>query len=199
MKAAAYSDLLHKNITKSYRKANPDSIISTEAEARTIATKLALDDRINITAKREAFITLKDHKPNFDNKPTCRLINPTKSEIGKISKHILDRINKKIIERTSINQWKNTAAVLNWFNSINDKQKHTFITFDIVEFYPSITLDLLNKALQFASNYDHITKDEAQIILHAKKSFMYSAGEPWIMKATNNHFDVTMGMQSRWC
>jgi uncharacterized protein YcbX len=112
----------------------PDSIISTEAEAKTIATKLALDDRINITAKREAFITLKDHKPNFDNKPTCRLINPTKSEIGKISKHILDRINKKIIECTSINQWKNTAAVLNWFNSINDKQKHTFITFDIVEF-----------------------------------------------------------------
>jgi hypothetical protein len=88
MKAAAYSDLLHKNITKSYRKANPDSIISIEAEAKTIATKLALDDRINITAKREAFITLKDHKPNLDNKPTCRLINPTKSEIGKISKHI---------------------------------------------------------------------------------------------------------------
>ena len=63
----------------------------------------------------------------------------------------------------------------------------------------SFEIPNFRKALQFASNYDHITKDEEQIILHAKKSFMYSAGEPWIKKAaTNNHFDVNDG-QSRWC
>ena len=31
-----------------------------------------------------------NHKPNFENNPTCRLINPSKSEIGRVSKQILD-------------------------------------------------------------------------------------------------------------
>ena len=43
--------------------------------------------------KREAFISLKDHKENFENNPKCRLINPAKSDSGKISKLILDKIN----------------------------------------------------------------------------------------------------------
>ena len=56
---------------------------SIELEAQEIARKIHLEDRVNTTAKQEAFITLKDHKPNFANNPTCRLINPVKSEIGK--------------------------------------------------------------------------------------------------------------------
>ena len=40
--------------------------------------------------------TPKDHKPNFGSNPKCRLINPTKTEIGKISKQILERINKRV-------------------------------------------------------------------------------------------------------
>ena len=71
-------------------------------EANEIAKRLNLDDRVNTTAKREAFITLKDHKPNFANNPTCRLINPAKSEIGKISKQILDRINTTITNHLSL-------------------------------------------------------------------------------------------------
>ncbi len=35
------------------------------------------------------FISLKDHKENFENNPKCRLINPAKSESGKLSKIIL--------------------------------------------------------------------------------------------------------------
>ena len=46
--------------------------------------KLGIDDRVDATADKDAFITLKDHKPNFANKPTCRLINPTKSEIDEV-------------------------------------------------------------------------------------------------------------------
>ena len=92
-----------------------DTTNSIEQEAKAIATKLHLDDRINITAKREAFITLKDHKPNFVNNPTCRLINPAKAEVGKISKQLLDRINLEL------NEWKNTKAALSWFNNIQHK------------------------------------------------------------------------------
>ena len=36
-----------------------------------------------------------------------------------------------------------------------------------VEFYPFISQDLLNKALNFASAYDNITNDKRNIIIHA--------------------------------
>ena len=44
-----------------------------DAEDKRIAEKLELSDKIDATAKREAFITLKDHKENFRNKPTSNL------------------------------------------------------------------------------------------------------------------------------
>ena len=81
---------------------------------------------------------------------TCRLINPTKSEIGKISKDILDRINNKIKRTTNFNQWKNTTSVIDWFKKIENKHQYNFICFDMVEFYPSISQDLLDRALDFA-------------------------------------------------
>ena len=59
------------------------------------------------------------------------------------------------------------------------------------EFYPSISEDLLNKALVFASKYDKITDHEKHIIHHAKKSSLYNEGQPWSKRGTN--FDVTMG------
>lgn len=46
---------------------------SFELENKNIAKKLDLDDRIKVAAKKEAFITLTYHKPNFNNYPTCRL------------------------------------------------------------------------------------------------------------------------------
>ena len=44
-----------------------------------------------------SFITLKDRNENFTNHPTAKLINPPKSEIGRISKHILDQINTELV------------------------------------------------------------------------------------------------------
>ena len=155
------SDLLQKNVTKTYKKVSPTIINSIDVEAKAIAKKLHLDDRINTTAKREAFITLKDHKPNFANNPTCRLINPAKSEIGKISKQLLDRINANVVSKLKLNQWKNTKAVLSWFNNIQHKDSSSFIAFDVVEFYPSISVELLDAALGFASKYVTISDDES--------------------------------------
>ncbi|KAK2564350.1 hypothetical protein P5673_011775 [Acropora cervicornis] len=77
-----------------------------------------------------------------------------------LNKNILDRINSTIAKKHNLNQWKNTTAVINWFKSIENKQQFSFICFDIEEFYPSISQDLLNKALDFASNYDNITTEE---------------------------------------
>ncbi|PFX23612.1 Transposon Ty3-G Gag-Pol polyprotein [Stylophora pistillata] len=170
LELAEYNDLLERNVTKSYKKALPSTTQAIHKTNKDIATKLQIDDRVNTTANKDAFITLKDHKSNFSNKPTCRLINPTKPEIGKVSKQILGRINTNIARKSNFDLWKNTSAVINWFRSIDNKYNSNFICFDIDEFYPSISLDLLNKALNFASDFDNITADERNIIIHAKSS-----------------------------
>ena len=102
LEPSKYNDLLEQNITKSYKKAHPNTVRDIHTENKKIATKLGIDDRVDTTANKDAFITLKDHKPNFANKPTCRLINPTKSEIGKISKVTLDRIRQQNRESIQI-------------------------------------------------------------------------------------------------
>ena len=61
-----------------------------------------------------------------------------------------------------------------------------------MEFYPSISQDLLNKALDFASAYDNITNDERNIITHAKNSILIHKQQAW-QKKGDTAFDVTMG------
>lgn len=100
-------------------------------------------------AKRDTFVTLKDHKPNFNNSSVCRLINSTKSEIGKISKTIIQNIVKNVATATNAYLSRNTQSVLEWFNAIENKNNASFICFDIVELYPSITEKLLSDAIEF--------------------------------------------------
>ena len=156
MDATSYNDLRQKNITMTYKNVTQGTTSSIELGAKVIAKKLHLDDRINTTAKLEAFISLKDHKPNFANNPTCRLINPAKAEIGQISKQLLHRFNTRLANYLQLNQWKNIKAVLSWFNSIQHKDMYPFIAFDVVEFYPSISIALLSEALQFVLRYDNV-------------------------------------------
>ena len=59
---------------------------------------------MEIYAEREAFITLKDQKDNFRSNPTCRLINPAKTEIGIVSKQIVENINRNVLETTHLQQ-----------------------------------------------------------------------------------------------
>lgn len=188
-----YNKLLHSNVTKSYKKVGNEPAREINNEDRNIAAKLELDDRISTTIEKEAFITLKDHKPNFLNNPSCRLINPRKSEIGRISKQLLDNINKSVLEHTKVNLWRNTGDTLDWFAKIGQKSEYRFVIFDIVEFYPSISAELMNKALDFASKYTPVSDNDRHIINHSKSSLLRYADEFWGKKANSNTFDVTMG------
>ena len=191
-----YNKLLVKNITKDYKKAPTSMEANINKGNKDIAQELELDDRINTTAKNKAFITLKDHKPNFTNQPSCRLINPRKSEIGKISKQLLERINTKVIASTNLHQWKNTNDVIYWYNNINNKQDHSLIVFDVCEFYASITKELLNNALDFAAKYVDISNQDRHIITHAKESILYKNDTSWCKKGDSS-FDVTMVMMEQ--
>ena len=94
------------------------------------------------------------------------MINPSKSELGKVSKYILDNINKHI-EHTQPDQWKNSTSVIEWFEAIQDKQQCAFNVFDIESIYPSISIDLFNKALKFAQEIIPIADNNMKIIMHS--------------------------------
>ena len=64
-------------------------------QGKNIADKKDILDGIQVNGKGGCFITLKDHKPNFENNETTRLINLVKNEI-KINKVILQNINKEL-------------------------------------------------------------------------------------------------------
>ena len=99
---------------------------------------------------------------------------------------------KKTRTSTKLHQWRNTDDVIKWYSNIDDKSKSSFIIFDVCEFYPSISEELLHKALDFAAQYDTISLKERHIIIHAKKSVLYDSKTPWSKKG-NQNFDVTMG------
>ena len=191
MPSGKYKSVLRDNITKTYRKAPGNLYGEINREAKKISKDLDLDDRMDTLAKAQAFVTLKDHKDNFVSKLPCRLINPAKSELGKVSKKILENITGALREGICPNLWKNTSAVVEWFKSIDKKAEHTFIVFDIVDFYPSITEDLLRQALSFARAHVQIQENEIDIIMHARKSLLFDDGQEWVKK--DGTFDVTMG------
>ena len=89
--------------------------------------------------------------------PKARLINPTKNEIGRIIKNILDKINHQLKDSLRINQWKDTSEVIQWFLKIPDKNRHKFAIFDIKDFYSSISERLLTNALNFAKEITDIS------------------------------------------
>ena len=181
-----------KNITKDYKKTADNTVKMVDTKDKQTAEKLELDDRIYSLSRREAFITLKDHKSNFENNPTCRLLNPAKSKLGKVSQKILARVVAQLRTKTKLNSWKNTHSVIDWFKNLKDKNTLSFIMFDICEFYPNITEEILRKALIYAKKHTNITQQEIDIILSTKSGLLFNGKQAWNKKG-NTAFDVTMG------
>ena len=68
-----YQKKLTENISKNYKKVSRNEIDKVNKEAANIASELDIADRVDVYKEINPFITLKDHKPNFENKPTFRL------------------------------------------------------------------------------------------------------------------------------
>ena len=162
-------------------------------EAKSISTKLKISDRVERIARTPPFVTLKDHKDNFRSNPTCLLINPSKNELGKVSKQLVGKIASDIIGKLQLNQWRNTNAVLKWFNNITDKSNCSFIQFDIKEFYPSITENILHQTFKFAKQHTNIDKNDLRIMNHCRKSLLFPDNKTWKKKTADSYFHVTMG------
>ena len=105
---------------------------------------------------------------------------------------ILDNIVKEIRRKSDLKQSTNTDEVIQWFESIKNRPRLSFIVFDIESFYPSITPSLLDKALEWAVNFVDVTSQQKKIIYQASQSFLFSEGSPWVKKGDVN-FDKGMG------
>ena len=187
-----YHCLLQNAVTTTYKISNKETERKINCERIKYAKEANIIDKVEVNGTDNCFITLKNHKANCLNHPTTRLIHPAKNEIGRISKQILDQINLKLCEILKVNEWKNTANVINWFKKVESKNSHKLLMFDIKDFYPSIKEDLLIEALEFAKQHVTIKSKDRETIFHTRKSLFYNEGEPWIKKQSNN-FDLTMG------
>ena len=135
---------------------------------------------------------MEDHKSNFQSNPTVRLLNPAKNELGRISKTISDKTDVNLRNSLHLNQWKNTQEVIDWFKGIDQKEHYKFIMFDIKDFYPSFSKELLNDALIFAKTIINLDDHDKKIIYYTHKSWHFNQKQTW-MKKGGDLFDVLMG------
>ena len=142
---------------------------------------------------KPAFLTVNDHKEDWPTKISCRLINPTKSNIGIISKKILDRINQDLRSTLEVHQWRSSKEVLRWFSGLERKRNLRFLKFDVEQFYPSITRAIMSKAITMAREYTMISDQEERILFHARRNVLSDhEGNIWEKKQCPK-FDVSMG------
>ena len=65
--------------------------------------------------------------------------------------------------------------------------------FDIVDFYPSINVNLLAQALSYAKKFVDISDEDIEVIMHARKSLLFENNNVWCKRDNADLFDVTMG------
>ena len=186
-----FSNLLQNAITSIYKKEDTLTATNINKERIKHAGEANIIDRIEINRTRSSFIKLKDHKENFLNRPTKKLLNPAKNEIGRISKHLLQNIDATLSEEIKVNKWKNTEKVYNWLKNIPNKHLYKFLMIDMKDIYPSVTEKLLWEAIRFAKLYILIANNDIDAIFHAMKSLLYYNDEPWVKRRKKN-LDVTM-------
>ena len=65
--------------------------------------------------------------------------------------------------------------------------------FNIEEFYRSISIELLLKAIVYAKTLVNISDEEIETIMHSRNSLLFNKRDIWIEKNGGPDFDVTMG------
>ena len=80
-----------------------------------------------------------------------------------------EKLNSKVRDLSLVNQRQETSTVINWFRKIKNKKKCIFMQFDIEEFYPSVSKDLLMKVVNYAKTLVNISDEEINTVMHSKK------------------------------
>ena len=112
------------------------------------------------------------------------------SELGSVSKNKLDKVINIIRKKLNFNQWNHTTDVINWFSKINIKNECTFTQYDINDFYPLITSEILVKTIEFGKIHLEITENtiRGRIIKHCRNTLLYFNKKTWKKKNTRDTF-----------
>ena len=189
---ADYLKVAKDNITRDYKITDSANVNIVNKKAAQVAKGVGQEKNMEIYSPTEAFFTIKDHKKDFPSKVKVRVINPAKTDVGKISKHYLEKIVQEVNMKLKLHQWKSSNQVKEWFRNIRSKRGATFLKFDIESFYPSISKELFERALLFAKKYCTISEADMKAIRLARETFLYHQGQPWEKKG-NVNFDIAMG------
>ena len=155
-----YKSTLKNTITKDYKKTVPVNVNTVNREAADLTFELGISDRVDEYVQAEAFVTVKDHKPNFPDRKEYRLLNPAKSNVGRISKSILKSAVDNVKKATGLNLWQSSDQVIQWFKNLQNKDKLTFFKFDVVSFYPSIGKELFDQVINWSKQYHNFTSSK---------------------------------------
>ena len=82
--------------------------------------------------------------------------------------------------KTEISQLRNTAVVINQFKYLPNKHKLKLIKFDIAEFYPPISENLLNKSVKYAKLFTKIEGNAINTIKFGRKSRLFNKDGTWV-------------------
>ena len=187
-----YEAKVLSELTKDYKKVDRSELDELNREAAAICRELDIEERVMKFCESEVFITYKDHKEDFNLRQKVRLINPSMSFIGRISKQILEKANKSIREKTGYRQWTNSSQPVEWFKNIERKKEYTFVKYDVDTFYPDISAELFKRALEHGRKYVEIDKNEEKILWHARRGYAVWKKEVWA-KIKGSEFDVAIG------
>ena len=97
------------------------------------------------------------------------------------------------IKAKILKQWKNTQSVIDWYINIRGKRNSSFADFDIENFYPSITLELLNNAIKFASQKCTHSENDLSITMQSRQTLLFYGKQPWLKETLIENFDVPVG------
>ena len=75
---------------------------------------------------------------------------------------------------------------------MKQKQNLSFIQWDFENYYPSITKELLEKAINWAKQYVDSSQEEIENMMQSRKSVLIHQKVAWTKK-DGKFFDVTMG------
>ena len=168
IKSSKYQEILRNKITDHYTIDYKDTICRINIDICKFSSKL---HRLGKFKMKDAYIIFKDHKPNFKNKLQSRLINPSKTELGKISKNIIQNIIINGRKTSNSNLWKNSNVTNECFKKIKNKSKAPFTQFNIIDSYPSITKNILIDSISYARKYVEITEQYEMILVCRKTVF----------------------------
>ena len=180
-----YDKLASNRNTQNNRKGENNISYAMATECKNLSRKHNIENHLHYAKSCDHQIN--GHKENLTNDNKCRLINPTKTEIGKVSKNIVDKMNASIRCKADANQRRSTKEVIRWFNNLENKKQLSYLTFDIVDFHQSITDNPLNKTLKWAQKYHNIAVTEFDAKMHARTTIPFDhKGIVWTKKTKKN-------------